>query len=101
MSDDFTDDLFKKLSDEIMLAELTRALISTTHKCGEASMIDEDPNFRRLMMLLCIFGISITNAEARSILNEIIDKVEIPIDEEDEDENDFNDELNNQKWWDN
>ena len=101
MSDDFTDDLFKKLSDEIMLAELTRALIETTQKCGEASMIDEDPNFRRLMMLLCIFGISITNEEARSILNEIIDKVEIPIDEEDEDENDFNDELNNQKWWDN
>lgn len=101
MSDKWPSEFFEKLTEEILLAELTRMLIETTNECGETSNISHNPNFRRLMLLLCAFGISITNKDVREQINKIIDNVELEIDGTDDDEIDFMDKLKEQKWWDN
>jgi hypothetical protein len=99
MNDNWADDFLEQISGDMIVTELTKMILDTTKECGDKSKLTNNVNFRNLMTILCVFGISISNEKVRDELEDLIHFVEIEIDEADDDEVKFDQLIKQQKWW--
>lgn len=100
----FMEKHFKDLQEGLMVAELVKMILETAKKCGTDFELEENENFRKLLAVLCVFGISLSDTSVMKDLEDLFDRTaDMYCDENDnESEAGFGDEfieVMNQKWW--